>query len=89
MLHQPFSAAAKILLKPNVDAGDMELAIADDYAPRMVDVFTGTLLQQRFGILTRIGSGLEIWATQAAAVDCVMNPIVFPDRSKNTVLDVI
>src|SRR4029077_17591877 len=58
MLHQPFSAAAKILLKPNVDAGDMELAIVNDYAPRMVDVFTGTLLQQHFGILTRIRSGL-------------------------------
>src|SRR5207247_884823 len=56
--NQPVSAAAKILLKPNVDAGHMELAIANDYAPRMVDVFTGTLLQQRFSILTRIRSGL-------------------------------
>src|SRR5262245_2796785 len=89
MFHQAFSAAAKIFLKPNVDARHLELAVLDSYAPWVVDVLAGAFLEQRFGILTRVRSGLQVGATQARAVDRVVNSVVVPDRPQNAMLDVI
>ena len=58
MFHQPFSAAAKILLKPNIDARHIEFATLNEYAARMIDIFPGACLQQRFGIFTRKSIGV-------------------------------
>src|SRR4249920_1758813 len=67
----------------------MKLAIVDDYTPRMVDVFTGTLLQQRFGILTRIRSGLQIWTAQTRAIDRIVHPVILPNRPQDTMFNVV
>src|SRR6266508_6090766 len=89
VLHQVFRVAAKVSLKPNVDARHLQPILLYRYPARVVDKFTGALFQQLVRILSRIGDRLQIRTSQARTIDRIVDPVVLPDWPENTVLDVV
>jgi hypothetical protein len=93
ILQQMFDHArlrpTEIYLKPFKDAGNMQPALDHPRATGAVDISPGASLQQLFGVGCGKGRSLQIWTTNACAVQGVMEPVIVEDRSQDTVFDII